>query len=64
MNLDARVGPFIVITVSDTGTGIPPEIVDRILSHFYNQSWASVRGLNLHSNWHYQSHGGFVNVPS
>ena len=30
MNLDAKVGPYIVITVADTGTGIPAEIVDRI----------------------------------
>jgi len=58
------VGPFIVITVSDTGTGIPPEIVDRILSHFYNQRVGPRYGSFFHSNWHYQSHGGFVNVTS
>jgi signal transduction histidine kinase len=33
MNLDAKVGPFTSITVSDTGTGIPPETVERSSSH-------------------------------
>jgi len=64
MNLDARVGPFIVITVSDTGTGIPPEKWIEFLSHFYNQRLGLGTGSSFHSNWHYQSHGGFVNVTS
>jgi len=65
MNLDARVGPFIVITVSDTGTGIPPEIVDRILSHFYNQRVGPRYGAYLSTVIGIiKSHGGFVNVTS
>jgi len=34
MHLEASVGDYIVI-VADTGTGIPPEILDRILSPFH-----------------------------
>jgi two-component system cell cycle sensor histidine kinase/response regulator CckA len=30
VNIDAKVGPYIIITVSDTGTGIPPNILERI----------------------------------
>ncbi|NJN87209.1 MAG: PAS domain-containing protein [Leptolyngbyaceae cyanobacterium SL_7_1] len=33
--LDAQVGPHIVITVADTGSGIPPEVRDRIFDPFF-----------------------------
>ncbi len=35
MNTEAKVGSYVVITVSDTGTGIPPEIMDRIFEPFF-----------------------------
>ena len=34
MNLDAQVGRYIIISVGDTGMGIAPEILDKILNHF------------------------------
>jgi len=66
MNLDAQVGPYIVITVSDTGTGIPPEIVDRIFEPFFTTKELGVgTGLGLSTVIGIiKSHGGFVNVYS
>jgi CheY-like chemotaxis protein len=66
MNLEANVGPYIVITVADTGIGMPPEIVDRIFEPFFTTKevgkgtglgLSTVRGI-------VKSHGGFVNVQS
>src|SRR5689334_2240652 len=30
MNLEAKSGPYTLITISDTGAGIPPEVIDKI----------------------------------
>ncbi|MBD2496616.1 response regulator [Nostoc sp. FACHB-280] len=66
MNLDARVGAYIVVTIADTGVGMPPEIIDRIFEPFFTTKdigkgtglgLSTVRGI-------IQSHGGFVNVSS
>jgi PAS domain S-box-containing protein len=34
-NLDARPGPFVLLRVADTGTGIPPELLPRIYDPFF-----------------------------
>ena len=34
-HIDAKVGSYVVITVSDTGIGIPPKIMDRIFEPFF-----------------------------
>ncbi|MGE0573303.1 MAG: PAS domain S-box protein [Reyranella sp.] len=43
---EARVGPHIMVAVTDTGTGIPPELLDRIFEPFFTTKDAS-RGTGL-----------------
>jgi len=35
LNIEARVGPHAVITIEDTGSGIPAEIIDKIFDPFF-----------------------------
>lgn len=66
MNLDARVGPHITIAVSDTGTGIPPEILDRVFEPFFTtKELGRGTGLGLSTVMAIvKSHGGFIDVNS
>ena len=66
MNIDAQVGPYIAITVSDTGTGIPPEILDRIFEPFFTtKEYGKGTGLGLSTVFGIvKAHGGFINVYS
>ncbi|MEW6491591.1 MAG: PAS domain-containing protein [Cyanobacteriota bacterium] len=66
LHLNAKVGPYLVVTVSDTGTGIPPEILDRIFEPFFTTKELSKgTGLGLSTVMGIvKSHGGFVNVSS
>lgn len=66
MNLDACVGPYIAITIADTGMGMPTEILDRIFEPFFTTKeigkgtglgLSTVRGI-------IKGFGGFVNVSS
>ncbi|WP_315786551.1 ATP-binding response regulator [Fischerella sp. JS2] len=66
MNLDACVGPYIAITIADTGIGMPTEILDRIFEPFFTTKeigkgtglgLSTVRGI-------IKGFGGFVNVFS
>ncbi len=66
MNTEANTGPYIIITVSDTGTGIHPQILDRIFEPFFTtKEFGKGTGLGLStSHAIVKSHGGFMNVYS
>ena len=66
MNIEAKVGPHILITISDTGIGIPPEIVDTIFEPFFTtKAVGSGSGLGLSTAIGIiKSHGGFIKVYS
>jgi CheY-like chemotaxis protein len=66
MNLDAKVGHYIMLTVSDTGTGIPSEILDRIFEPFFTtKEIGAGTGLGLSTvRGIIKSHGGFIHVTS
>ncbi|PPS39975.1 PAS domain-containing sensor histidine kinase [Chroococcidiopsis sp. TS-821] len=65
-HLDAKVGSYVVITVADTGCGIPPEIMDRIFEPFFTtKGIGKGTGLGLSTVLGIvKSHGGFINVES
>lgn len=64
--LDAPVGAYIAITVADTGTGMPPEIVARIFDPFFTtKEIGKGTGLGLSTTIGIlKSHKGFINVSS
>jgi len=65
-NGGATGGTFVVITVADTGTGIPPEIIDRIFDPFFStKGLGKGTGLGLASSHGIiKAHGGFMRVES
>ncbi|BAY22446.1 multi-sensor hybrid histidine kinase [Calothrix sp. NIES-2100] len=66
MNIDAQVGHYVLITVSDTGKGIPKEIIDRIFEPFFTtKDVGQGTGLGLSTVIGIvKSHNGFVKVVS
>jgi two-component system, cell cycle sensor histidine kinase and response regulator CckA len=66
MNFDASVGPYIAITVSDTGMGMSPEILDKIFEPFFTtKDVGKGTGLGLSTAMGIiKTHGGFVKVYS
>lgn len=66
MNLEAEEGLYTVITVMDTGIGIPKEIIDRIFEPFFTtKEVGKGTGLGLSTVIGIiKKHGGFVSVDS
>jgi PAS domain S-box-containing protein len=66
MNHGSKPGPYLSISVTDTGSGIPPNIRDRIFEPFFTtKDIGKGTGLGLSTSLGIvQSHGGFINVSS
>ncbi|KAI9129743.1 PAS domain-containing protein (plasmid) [Acaryochloris sp. CCMEE 5410] len=64
--LNAQAGPYILITVTDTGIGIPPELQEQIFEPFFTtKEPAGGTGLGLSTvNKIIQSHYGYITVYS
>lgn len=65
-HIDARVGAYILLTVSDTGMGVPSEIIDRIFEPFFTtKEFGKGTGLGLSTAIGIvKSHDGFITVSS
>jgi two-component system, cell cycle sensor histidine kinase and response regulator CckA len=66
MHLEAKPGNYLMITVADTGIGIPPETLNKIFEPFFTtKEVGKGTGLGLSTALTIvRSHGGFVNVYS
>jgi PAS domain S-box-containing protein len=66
MNPEAKPGPYVLVTVTDSGSGIPREIIDRIFDPFFTtKEQGKGTGLGLSTVLAIvKGHGGFVNVYS
>jgi CheY-like chemotaxis protein len=65
-NPESKPGPYVVITVTDTGTGIPKEIQDKIFEPFFTTKAPNEgTGLGLSTCFSIiKSHGGFITCSS
>ncbi|MEB3219405.1 MAG: PAS domain S-box protein [Nostocales cyanobacterium 94392] len=66
INIDAKIGQYIVITIADTGIGMHPEVQERIFEPFFTtKELGKGTGLGLSTALGIiKNHGGFVNVYS
>lgn len=66
MNLEASTGSYVRITVRDTGSGIPPDVLDKIFEPFFTtKEVGKGTGLGLSTVYSIvKSHAGFISVHS
>jgi CheY-like chemotaxis protein len=66
MHIEAREGPYIMISIEDDGAGIPPEILPKIFDPFFTtKEMGKGTGLGLSTSLAImKSHGGFFRVYS
>ncbi len=63
---DAKPGPYLLITVADTGTGMTPEVQEKLFQPFFTtKEFGKGTGLGLSTTLNIvQSHDGFIKVES
>lgn len=66
MNVEAKPGAYVQLSVRDTGTGIPPQVLERMFEPFFTtKTLEKGTGLGLSTvRGIVKSHGGFVKVYS